>query len=156
MNLLFFTQFAENQSSELCRELLFRTWDNHKSVGTNQQHEWEPQVLTNQRRTNMELGWLAPFSASVFKLKPSSNRIVHFYWLYFSFFLWMISRIISMMELVLLCVIFAVLCICVVLNNAPGAFFFSFYRLILFILIKKCRKWFCSRNFLTKNSDGDV
>lgn len=56
MNLLFFTQFAENQSSELCRELLFRTWDNHKSVGTNQQHEWEPQVLTNQRRTNMELG----------------------------------------------------------------------------------------------------
>lgn len=54
-----------------------------------------------------------------------------------------------MMELVLLCVIFAVLCICVVLNNAPGAFFFSFYRLILFILIKKC-------NFLTKNSDGDV
>lgn len=59
MNLLFFTQFAENQSSELCRELLFRTWDNHKSVGTHQQHEWEPQVLTNQRRTNMEQGiWL--------------------------------------------------------------------------------------------------
>lgn len=33
--------------------------DHHKSVGTNQQHEWEPQVLTNQRRTNMEQGvWL--------------------------------------------------------------------------------------------------
>lgn len=73
--------------------------------------------------------------------------------IFLSFFLWMISRIISMMELVLLCVIFAVLCICVALNNSPGAFF---YWLILFILIKKCRKWFCSRNFLTKNSDGDV
>lgn len=27
------------------------------------------------------------FLHHVFKLKPSSNRIIHFYWLYFSFFL---------------------------------------------------------------------
>lgn len=58
MNLLFFTQFAEKPEERGLQgafvQDLGRSQVSATSEGTNQQHEWEPQVLTNQRRTNME------------------------------------------------------------------------------------------------------
>lgn len=61
------------------------------NVRGNQSAAWMGATGVNQSEKDKHgTGSLADwhlFLRHVFKLKPSSNRIVHFYWLYFSFFL---------------------------------------------------------------------